>query len=127
MKLTPSSWNKSGKWYNRLVGREGHYFHQQVIVPKVLEKLGLKSGDNILDIGCGQGFFANRIPKNINLESAPTYHLYLQKQPGTLSDQLEFTFYLPGYLLEKDSGKQNLQFTTDLSTDREFKIEVAKK
>ena len=38
-----------------------------------------------------------RIPKNIKLEKAPTYHVYFQKQPGTDSDPFNFSFNLPSY------------------------------
>ena len=78
--------------------------------------------------------FTYRIPKNIKLEKAPLYHLYVQKQPGTEKDPLEFRFNLPGYLIVKSvnqnrdqSGLQNLLVETDLATDRQFQIEVAKK
>jgi len=71
--------------------------------------------------------FTYRIPKNINLEKAPTYQLYVQKQAGTEKDLFEFTFNLPNYLKEKDSGKQNLKITSDLATDREFAFELVKK
>lgn len=71
--------------------------------------------------------FTYRIPKNIKLEDAPVYHLYVQKQPGTSKDPFQFTFNLPNYLAEKDTGKQNLTIATDLATDREFKIELVKR
>lgn len=75
-----------------------------------------------------------RIPKNIKLEKAPTYHMYFQKQPGTNSDQLNFAFNLPSYLAVKtvnssqdQQGKQNINIQTNLSEDRDFAIDVAKK
>ncbi|MBI2598801.1 DUF4012 domain-containing protein [Candidatus Curtissbacteria bacterium] len=76
--------------------------------------------------------FSYRLPKSIKLETAPAYHLYVQKQPGTGSDPFEFKFNLPGYLIAKsvngqDQSTQNLVIKTDLLTDREFKVEVAKK
>ncbi|MBI2012527.1 DUF4012 domain-containing protein [Candidatus Curtissbacteria bacterium] len=71
--------------------------------------------------------FVYRIPKNIQLEKAPTYHLYVQKQPGTTKDPFEFIFNLPNYLAERETGKQNLKISTDLAVDREFEIEVVKK
>jgi hypothetical protein len=30
-----TSWEKSSKWYNKIVGDEGHYFHQAVIFPNL--------------------------------------------------------------------------------------------
>ena len=78
--------------------------------------------------------FTYRIPKNIKLEQAPIYHLYIQKQPGTDKDPLEFKFNLPAYLEVKSVnnsreyvGNQNITINTDLSTDRQFAIELAKK
>lgn len=78
--------------------------------------------------------FTYHIPKNIKLETLPFYHLYVQKQPGTEKDPFEFRFNLPGYLVTKSvnqdqnqSGLQNLLIETDLATDRQFEIEVAKK
>lgn len=78
--------------------------------------------------------FKYRIPKNIKLETAPTYHLYVQKQPGTDKDPLELKLNLPGYLVVKSvNGKeesarpQNIGITSDLSTDRQFEVEIAKK
>ncbi len=78
--------------------------------------------------------FTYRIPKNIKLEQAPTYHFYISKQPGTENDPLMFTFNLPQYIEIKSvnqdqqySGKQNYKVETDLSTDRSFQIEVKKK
>ena len=78
--------------------------------------------------------FTYRIPKNIKLETTPMYHLYVQKQPGTGQDPFEFKFNLPAYLAVKSingendqEGRQNLEIKTDLSTDRQFQIEVTKK
>lgn len=78
--------------------------------------------------------FKYRIPKNIKLETAPTYELYISKQPGTLSDPIKFTFNLPGYLKidsvngnEDEKGKQNLTQETNLLVDRHFQIKVSRK
>ena len=74
-----------------------------------------------------------RIPKNIKLETNPTYHVYFSKQPGTESDPLTFIFNLPQYLQirsingsEEVTGKQNVKTETDLEVDRQFTIEVKK-
>lgn len=97
--------------------------------------------------------FKYRIPKNIKLEKAPTYELYILKQPGTDKDPMMFTFNLPAYLkidsvspCHSDStpshserseesnclgsnvkGKQNYTTETDLSTDRNWEIRVSKR
>ncbi|MDZ4209965.1 MAG: DUF4012 domain-containing protein [Candidatus Curtissbacteria bacterium] len=77
--------------------------------------------------------FTYRIPKNIKLETNPTYHVYFSKQPGTEADPLTFTFNLPQYLKIKSinaseelNGKQNVKTETDLGQDRQFAIEIKK-
>lgn len=78
--------------------------------------------------------FSYRIHKNIDLEKAPVYHLYVQKQPGTEKDPFRFTLNLPSYLKvksinqdNKEQGKENISLQSDLSRDREFLIEIEKK
>lgn len=60
-----TSWEESSKWYDKLVGQEGHYYHQKVILPKTLPMLGLKSNNSLLDIGCGQGILAKAISPEV--------------------------------------------------------------
>ncbi len=60
-----TSWEKSSKWYNELVGGGGHYFHEHVIIPKSLALLKLKKGDSILEFGCGQGVLARKLQPGI--------------------------------------------------------------
>lgn len=71
--------------------------------------------------------FSYRIPKNIKLEQAPSYNLYIQKQPGTDKDPLIFRLNLPGYLAAKSlngsndfQNKQNIEIDTNLATDQQF-------
>lgn len=49
-------------WYDQKVGHEGHYYHQHVILPNVMRLLG--SPRKLLDVGCGQGILARKLPKN---------------------------------------------------------------
>jgi SAM-dependent methyltransferase len=57
-----TSWQKVAPWYSKLVGSEGHYFHEHVILPKILKILNLKPIDKLIDFGCGQGVLARSIP-----------------------------------------------------------------
>ena len=56
-----TSWNASGKWYNKIVGDKGHYYHEHIVMPGVLRLLEIQNTSKILDIGCGQGILARSI------------------------------------------------------------------
>src|SRR5262245_35028136 len=62
-----TSWEAVYNWYSGLVGKEGHFYHQQIIIPKILRHL--KSPENkfstILDLACGQGILARFLPDNV--------------------------------------------------------------
>lgn len=60
-----TSWEKASRWYNDIVGEEGHYYHQHVIFPLLSDLLKTKKQHlSLLDLGCGQGAFASVVPKN---------------------------------------------------------------
>lgn len=59
-----TSWQGVSNWYNKSVGRDGHYYHQTVVLPallRLLEEDG-KWPKRLLDVGCGQGVLARRLP-----------------------------------------------------------------
>lgn len=60
-----SSWQEVAGWYDSAVGYLGHTFHQEVIFPKLIPLLALQENDRVLDIGCGQGVLARKLPKQI--------------------------------------------------------------
>jgi len=57
------SWDAAGKWYDQCVGKEGHYYHQSLILPNMIRLLKLKPQESLLDLGCGQGVLQRSIPK----------------------------------------------------------------
>lgn len=63
-RVNSTSWQKSSTWYNQLVGEKGHYYHQQIVLPGVLQLLNIDSHSSVLDVGCGQGIFARQLPNN---------------------------------------------------------------
>jgi ubiquinone/menaquinone biosynthesis C-methylase UbiE len=64
-----TSWEPVEKWYNKVVGDDGHYYHQKIVIPGVLRLLNLEKKTtpiNVLDIACGQGILARKIPANVS-------------------------------------------------------------
>ena len=59
-----TSWDKSGAWYEKLVGASGHYYHQKIIIPGVERLLELGPASKLLDLGCGQGVLARILNKH---------------------------------------------------------------
>ncbi len=53
-----TSWGNVAKWYDTLLeGSEGT-FQNDVILPNLLRLLDVKPGQKLIDVACGQGFFA---------------------------------------------------------------------
>ncbi len=61
MNQSKTSWGGVANWYNDLLKGEGTY-QKEVILPNLLRLLDIKGG-TILDLACGQGFFAREFYK----------------------------------------------------------------
>jgi len=61
-KTQNTSWNQVAQWYNKIVGEEGHYYHEHLVIPGVLRLLDLKNEDSLVDLACGQGILARHVP-----------------------------------------------------------------
>jgi ubiquinone/menaquinone biosynthesis C-methylase UbiE len=59
-----TSWQPVSKWYDKSVGSTGHFYHQNVVIPKVLNLLNLKPDSAVLDLACGQGILERHIPES---------------------------------------------------------------
>jgi ubiquinone/menaquinone biosynthesis C-methylase UbiE len=64
-KKTETSWESVSKWYDDYQAKDGGYFHNEIIMPKLLPLLNLKAGDSLLDVACGEGILSRKIPKGI--------------------------------------------------------------
>lgn len=60
--MNKTSWGKVANWYDSLVENEDSY-QRRLILPNLLRLIDLKKGDVILDLACGQGFFAREFVK----------------------------------------------------------------
>lgn len=74
-----------------------------------------------------------RLPQKLPFDQGQgSYDLYLQKQPGWLADPLAVTINYPTYLKvaktepQVQVGEQSLTFTSDFSSDRQFRVEFTK-
>ncbi len=69
-----TSWHPVAPWYNKLVGSDGHYYHQHLILPGVRRLLELKPDSEVVDLGCGQGILSRSLPpvrRYLGLDIAP--------------------------------------------------------
>lgn len=57
-KRRPSGWDAVAAWYDGWMGRGGSVHHRKIAVPAVINLLQPKKGENVLDIGAGQGVLA---------------------------------------------------------------------
>lgn len=66
MKHTPArstSWHGVKKWYNTLVGTDGHYYHKHIVLPGLLKLMNAGKDSRVIDLGCGQGVLARALPE----------------------------------------------------------------
>lgn len=61
-----TSWSPVAKWYGDIVGSEGHYFHEHIILPNLRPILRPETREKVLDIGCGQGVYARVLPRGVD-------------------------------------------------------------
>ncbi len=58
-----TSWDPVADWYDGWVGKGGSKFHRQFAIPTVMELLDPQPGEQILDVGAGQGVLAPFVSK----------------------------------------------------------------
>lgn len=63
--MKDTSWKNVGRWYGELVGEEGHYYHQHIILPNVLRLMKLGGREKVLDLGCGQGVLGRQMKAGV--------------------------------------------------------------
>lgn len=70
-----SSWEKVKPWYDKIVGSEGHYYHKEIILPRLLKIWSFTPSSSLVDLACGQGVLARALPEHLpylGIDSAPS-------------------------------------------------------
>lgn len=57
-----ASWGEVASWYDKHLN-EADTYHEKVILPNLIRLIDAEAGDKILDLACGQGFFARALKK----------------------------------------------------------------
>lgn len=60
-KADDQGWDPVAAWYDKLVGEKGMDYHRNVILPATMRMLGLKAGEKVADVCCGQGVLAKPV------------------------------------------------------------------
>lgn len=58
-----TSWGSVADWYTEHL-KDADTYHTKVVLPNLLRVLALKKGEKVLDLACGEGFFAREFAKN---------------------------------------------------------------
>src|ERR1700722_2773570 len=63
--ISPDSWESSNRWYDKIVGAKGHYYHQHVVLPGVIKLLDISPSQHnkVVDLACGQGVLSRHLPR----------------------------------------------------------------
>ena len=63
MQKKNTSWGKVAGWYNLLLEEGEDTYQEKLIKPNLLRILSVRPGEQVLDVGCGQGYFARELAK----------------------------------------------------------------
>ena len=58
-----TSWGKVASWYNTLLETDQNSYQRKLILPNLIRLLEIKKDEVIIDLACGQGFFARECAK----------------------------------------------------------------
>ena len=55
------AWDIAARWYDGLVGEQGSEYQREVVIPGTLRLLGVRKGERVLDLACGQGVLSRAL------------------------------------------------------------------
>lgn len=105
-------WQEVSKWYDSCVGSHGHFYHRELILPKLEKLLSLSKVQSVLDLGCGQGILERQLPsscryvgldasssliKSAQTQSKSPFHQFIQadlSKPYRLYESFDIAIFL---------------------------------
>ena len=88
-------WNQKAQFWDNMHGDDGNSFHQTLISPSVERLLNLQAGEQVLDIGCGNGVLARRLAElggQVVANDFSSELIELAKQRGQSPDTIPITY-----------------------------------
>ena len=86
-----TSWNKVAGWYDELLKTDNDSYQSKVIVPNLLRVLDLKKGEEVYDLACGQGYFADIFSRNgANVTASDLSRKLISIATDTLPKSIKF-------------------------------------
>jgi ubiquinone/menaquinone biosynthesis C-methylase UbiE len=64
MSKSKTSWGNVANWYNNLLEKDPNSYQKSLILPNLLRLIEAKKSELIVDLACGQGFFARELAKS---------------------------------------------------------------
>jgi len=61
--MQSTSWGNVANWYDNLLKKDNDSYQTKLILPNLLRLVEAKKGEVIVDLACGQGFFAREFAK----------------------------------------------------------------
>lgn len=61
--IKSTSWGNAADWYDNLLEKDENSYQRKLILPNLIRLVEAKKGEVILDLACGQGFFAREFAR----------------------------------------------------------------
>lgn len=87
-------WNTNAATWDEKLGHEGNDYHNLLVTPALERLLGVRRGETLLDIACGNGLLARRLvrlgAKVIGIDFSEAMIANARRRSDDLGDQVEF-------------------------------------
>jgi ubiquinone/menaquinone biosynthesis C-methylase UbiE len=119
-----TSWSDVSGWYNDYLKDEDNYQHK-VILPNFLRLLNIKDIDkkiDILDLGCGQGFFIEKIIETLDKKTEGRVNIHGVDLSSKLLKIAEDKFIDSKNISFKNTDAGDLSHLKDGSIDKVYSV-----